>query len=85
MDARDLKDLIQDVVHNPKFNSAEVDHNMLEKLMRAVEDEQMDILDLNSSNEYKNANWDSIFGGRANLVVSNLHGIRYHRIRTKIS
>ena len=46
MNARDLKDPIQDVLHNPEFNAAEVDHNMHERLMRAVEDGQMDILDM---------------------------------------
>lgn len=46
MSARDLKDLIQDVLHNPEFNADEVDHNMHERLMRAVADGQMDILDM---------------------------------------
>ena len=46
MNARDLKDLIQDVLKHPEFNADEVDHNMPERLMRAVEDGQMDILDI---------------------------------------
>ena len=46
MNARDLKDLIQDVLHNPEFNAADVDHNMHARLMWAVEDGQMDILDM---------------------------------------
>ena len=46
MNARDLKDLIQDVLHNPEFNAADVDHNKHERLMRAVEDGQLDILDM---------------------------------------
>ena len=46
MNARDLKDLIQDVLKHPEFNADEVDHNMPERLMRAVEDGQMDILDM---------------------------------------
>ena len=45
MNARDLKDLIQDVLKHSEFNADEVDHNMHERLMRAVEDGQMDILD----------------------------------------
>ena len=46
MNARDLKDLIQGVLKNPEFNAAELDHNMHERLMLAVEDGQMDILDM---------------------------------------
>ena len=46
MNARDLKDLIQYVFKHPEFNADEVDHNMHERLMRAVEDGQMDILDM---------------------------------------
>ena len=42
MNARDLKDLIQvhfqDVLKHPVLNADEVDHNMHERLMRAVED-----------------------------------------------
>ena len=34
------------MLHHPDFNAAEVDHNMHEKLMLAVEDGQMDILDM---------------------------------------
>ena len=46
--ARHLKDLIQFVLHHPEleFNAANVDHNMYERLMRAVEDGQKDILDM---------------------------------------
>ena len=46
MNARDLKDLIQGVLKNPEFNAAELDHNMHERPMRAVEDGQMAILDM---------------------------------------
>jgi|LauGreDrversion4_2_1035121.scaffolds.fasta_scaffold647128_1 hypothetical protein len=46
MNARDLKDLIQNVLHDPEFNAADVDHNMHARLMKAVEDGQMDILDM---------------------------------------
>ena len=51
MKARDLKDLIQDVLQNPEFDPAEVDHNMHERLMRAVEDGQMDILDMHQEGD----------------------------------
>ena len=46
MSAVDLRDLIRDVLHNPEFNASEVDHNMHERLMRAVEEGEMDILDM---------------------------------------
>ena len=39
MNAQDIKDLIQDVLHNDNFDSDEVDHNMHDRLMRAVADE----------------------------------------------
>ena len=40
MNAKDLnlKDLIQDVLYNPKFNTDDVHHNIHERMMRAVED-----------------------------------------------
>ena len=46
MSAVDLRDLIRDVLHNPEFNAGEVDHDMHERLMRAVEVGEMDILDM---------------------------------------
>ena len=46
MNAVDLRDLIRDVLHNPEFNASEVDHDMHERLMRAVEVGEMDILDM---------------------------------------
>jgi len=46
MSAVDLRDLIRDVLHNPEFNASEVDHDMHERLMRAVEVGEMDILDM---------------------------------------
>ena len=46
MNAVDLRDLIRDVLHNPEFNASEVDHDMHERLMRAVEDGEMEIIDM---------------------------------------
>ena len=43
MSAQDIKDLIQEVLHNKDFDSDEVDHDMHERLMRAVADGKMDI------------------------------------------
>ena len=34
------------MLHNPEFNANDVDHNMHERQMLAVEDGQMDILDI---------------------------------------
>ena len=36
--AAELKDLIQQVLHHPDFNPQEVDHNMYEQLIKAIED-----------------------------------------------
>ena len=46
MSAQDIKDLIQDVLHNKEFDIDEVDHNMHDRLMRAVADGERDILDM---------------------------------------
>ena len=46
MSAQDIKDLIEDVLHNKDFDSDEVDHNMHERLMRAVAYGEMDIHDM---------------------------------------
>jgi hypothetical protein len=42
----ELKDLIQMVLHHPDFNADEVDHNMHDRLMRAVKDGDIEVLDL---------------------------------------
>ena len=41
-----MKDLIQEVLKHPELNADEVDHYMHERLVLAVEDGQMDILDM---------------------------------------
>ncbi len=43
---RSLKDLIQRVLHHPDFNADEVDHDMHECLMRAVEDGDIEVIDM---------------------------------------
>ena len=45
LNAQDVKDLIQKVLHNDNFDADDVDHNMHERLMRAVADE-LDIHDM---------------------------------------
>ena len=44
--AGELKDLIQRVLHHPDFNADEVDHDMHERLMRAVEDGDIEVIDM---------------------------------------
>jgi hypothetical protein len=41
-----LKDLIQRVLHHPDFNADEVDHDMHERLMRAVEEGDIEVIDM---------------------------------------
>ena len=43
--ANDLKELIQKVLHHPEFEAADVDHNMHDRLMNAVEKGTIDVLD----------------------------------------
>jgi hypothetical protein len=44
--AAELKNLIQRVLHHPDFNSDEVDHDMYERLMRAVEEGDIEVIDM---------------------------------------
>ena len=44
--AAELKDLIQQVLHHPAFDAQDVDHYMHERLMRCIEDEDIQIIDL---------------------------------------
>ncbi len=46
VNATELIDLIQMVLHHPDFNADEVDHDMHERLMREVEDVYIQVLDL---------------------------------------
>ncbi len=39
-----MKDLIQMVLHHPDFNADEVDHDMHERLMRAIEEGDIEVL-----------------------------------------
>ena len=45
MSAADLKDLIQQVLKNPEFNIDEVDHDMHERLQRAIDIGDIDVTD----------------------------------------
>ena len=44
--AAELKDLIQQVLHHPAFDPQDVDHDMHERLMRCMEDDDIQIIDL---------------------------------------
>ena len=44
--AAELQDLIQKVLHHPDFNAADVDHDLHERLMRAVEDGDIEVIDV---------------------------------------
>ena len=46
MNAVDLRDLIKDVLPNPELYAREGDYNMHERLMRAVEEDELDIFDM---------------------------------------
>ena len=45
MSAADLKGLIQQVLKNPEFNIDEVDHEMHERLQRAIDNGDIDVTD----------------------------------------
>jgi hypothetical protein len=44
--AAELKDLIQQVLHHPDFDPQDVDHDMHDRLMRCIEDEDIQVIDL---------------------------------------
>ena len=44
--AKDLKDLIQEVLHHPEFNADDVDHDMHKRLMEAVDNGQIEVIDM---------------------------------------
>jgi hypothetical protein len=47
VNATELKDLIQKtVIHHPDFNADEVDHDMHQRLMQAVEDGDIEVIDM---------------------------------------
>jgi len=46
LNATFIKDLIQKVLHHPDFDPAEVDHDMHERLMGAIEEGDIQVIDL---------------------------------------
>ena len=46
VDATFIKDLIQKVLHHPDFDPDDVDHDMHERLMAAIEEGDLQIIDL---------------------------------------
>jgi hypothetical protein len=57
--AAELKDLIQMVLHHPDFNANELDHDMHERLMRAVEEGDIEVADM----------WEESDGPEDNIFV----------------
>ena len=49
--ARDLKDLIQDILKNPEFSIDEVDSNMHERLLRSIRDRKIEVLDMSQEGD----------------------------------
>ncbi len=45
VNATELKDLIQTVIHHQDFNADEVDYDMHQRLMQAVEDGDIEVID----------------------------------------
>ena len=41
-----VKDLVQKVIHHRDFNANEVDHDMHQRLMQAVEDGDIEVIDM---------------------------------------
>ena len=46
VDATFIKDLIQKVLHHPDFDPDDVDHDMHERLMAAIEEGDLEVIDL---------------------------------------
>ena len=46
VDATFIKDLIQKVLHHPDFDQDDVDHDMHERLMVAIEEGDLEVIDL---------------------------------------
>ena len=60
-----IKDLIQQALHHPDFDAAEVDHDMHQRLVRAVEEAQegdLQITDLHEDGDGKAVQEASIQG-----------------------
>jgi hypothetical protein len=75
VNAVELKDLIQRVLYHPDFNTDEVDHDMHERLMKAVEDGDIKVIDV----------WEEGDGLQDNPIPSStgpllqvFHVILYH-------
>lgn len=69
--AAELKDLIQKVLHHPDFNPKDVDHDMHDRLMRAIEDGDIEVLDLKEDGDCHR------FRGKNPQVQVNLYHMLY--------
>jgi hypothetical protein len=59
--AAELQDLIDRVLHHRDFNAAEVDHDLHERLMRAVEDGDIEVIDM----------WEEGDGPQDNIFIKS--------------
>jgi hypothetical protein len=46
LNAKDIKALIQDVLHNPDFNAEEVDTDMLQQFANSIDSGDLDIISM---------------------------------------
>jgi hypothetical protein len=51
VDATFIKDLIQKVLHHPDFDPAEVDHDMHQRLMGAIAEGDLQVIDLHEQGD----------------------------------
>ena len=51
LNARDIKRLIEDVLHNPDFNAEDVDTDMLEQLANSIDSGDLEILSMHQEGD----------------------------------
>ena len=72
VDATFIKDLIQKVLHHPDFDPDDVDHDMHERLMAAIEEGDLEVIDLKEDGD---GNQDvRLFKQPAGKVLRELNG-----------
>ena len=71
INARDLRDLIQDLLHHPDFNTADVDHDMHARLMRAVPEGEIEVHDM-----WQEGDCSMIFFSYVNIALF-LRNVKY--------
>ena len=51
LNARDIKRLIEDVLHNPDFNADDVDTDMLERLVNSIDSGNLEIINMHQEGD----------------------------------